>query len=249
MVVGHGKGYGYSQPSPNTPLPPFNAGHAWNAVKIDNGQWKLIDCCWGAGAVEGPGRPYKRGFSPHHFTRDNNDFGLSHYPKDQRHFYRTDGRASITWEEYLLGPSNGAEPPQMFNGYTTEEGIAVESFQPLSKRLSVRDPQPYTRFQFNKVCSHWDNERHGKGKHYVYMLEIGGVDGRSPRKVPFETNGMFWWVDVAPRELGAPGQQVKIAAVNKFAGGDGRGVSPAEFKDKVGRTAMGWGYVALYELV
>ena len=250
VVGGHGKGLGYSQPGPGASLPPYDpGGHAWNAVKIDNGKWKLMDPCWGAGAVGGAGQPYKRGFSPHHFTRDNTDFGLSHYPSDKRHFYREDGRPSISWEEYILGPSKGIEPPQMFNGFTSEEGIAVESFQPLGKKIAVRDTQPYIRFQFQKVCSHWQNEVHGQGKHYVYILEVGGIDGRSPRKVPFETNGMSWWADVPPRELGAPGAQVKIAAVTSFDNGDGRGVSPAEFREKDGRVAMGWGYVALYELV
>lgn len=250
VVGGHGKGFGYTAPTANSPLPPYNpGGHAWNAVKIDDGKWKLIDCCWGAGAVGGAGQPYSRGFSPHHFTRDNTDFGLSHFPADKRHFFREDGRPSISWEEYMLGPSNGVEPPQMFNGFTSEEGIAVESFRPLAKHLSVRDTQPFVRFQFNKVCTHWDNERHGKGKHYVYILETGGLDGRDPKKLPFQTNGMFWWVDVPPRELGAAGQQVKIAAVNSFDGGDGRGVTPALFKEKVGRCGMGWGYVALFELI
>ena len=32
-------------------FPPVETNHAWNAVKIDHDQWKLIDCCWGAGNV------------------------------------------------------------------------------------------------------------------------------------------------------------------------------------------------------
>lgn len=248
VVTGHGKGAGYEY-KPGSPLPAVDYNHAWNAVRIDNGEWKLIDSCWGAGSISGPGTPYKRSFSPDHFTRDNIDFGRSHYPRDQRHLYRSDGRTSLTWEEYILGPTRGELPPQMFNGYTSEEGIAVESFQPLTKKLSVRDSAPYVRFQFQKVCRHWDNEKHGKGKHYVYFVEIGGVDGRATRKVPFETNGMFWWADVPPRELGAPGQEVKILAVTSFENRDGRGVTPAEFREKDGRVAWGGGFVAKYELV
>lgn len=250
VVGGHGKGFGYAQPSPDSPLPPYNpGGHAWNAVKIDDNKWKLIDCCWGAGAVGGKGQPYKRGFSPHHFTRDNTDFGLSHFPADKRYFFREDGRPSISWEEYILGPSNGVEQRQIFNGFTSEEGIAVESFRPFARRLSVGDAQARIRFQFQKVCSHWNNEKNGKGKHYVYILDIGGIDGRKPVKLPFETNGMFWWVDVARVELGAPGQQVKIWAVTSFDDGDGRGVTVGEFRDKVGRVGMGFGGVAVYDIV
>ncbi|KAL1297746.1 hypothetical protein AAFC00_006285 [Neodothiora populina] len=251
VVGGHGKGYGFVQPGPSGPLPPYNpGGHAWNAVKIDDGKWKLIDCCWGAGAVGGPNQPYQRGFSPHHFTRDNVDFGLSHFPADKRYLLREDGRPEISWAEYILGPSNGAEPPQMFNGFTSEEGIAVESFRPLTKHISVYgNSTPFIRFQFSKVCTHWDNETMGNGKHYVYILETAGTEGRERNLLPFETNGFFWWIDVAPRDLGAARQQVKIAAVNSFDGGDGRGVSPKLFKEKVGRCGMGWGYVALFELV
>ncbi len=42
VVSGHGKGYGHSSLTPNSPIPPFNTGHAWNAVKIDGGAWKLM---------------------------------------------------------------------------------------------------------------------------------------------------------------------------------------------------------------
>lgn len=49
VISGHGKGFGYEPLPAGAPLPPFKAGHAWNAVKIDNGEWKLIDACWGAG--------------------------------------------------------------------------------------------------------------------------------------------------------------------------------------------------------
>lgn len=46
VVGGNGKGYGYSPLKPGEPVPPYSAGHAWNAVRIDGGEWKLIDCCW-----------------------------------------------------------------------------------------------------------------------------------------------------------------------------------------------------------
>lgn len=49
VISGHGKGFGYEPLAAGAPLPPFKAGHAWNAVKIDNGEWKLVDACWGAG--------------------------------------------------------------------------------------------------------------------------------------------------------------------------------------------------------
>lgn len=199
--------------------------------------------------MTGHGQPYNQSFTPAHFTRDNNDFGISHYPSNAAHFFRTDGRASITWAEYLIGTNNGDPGPQMFNGFTTEEGIAVESFLPAVRKLRVGDEAPTVRFQFNKVCQHWDNEKSGQGKYFVYTLFIGGVDGRNDRRIPFETNGFFWWVDVSPRELGAPGGTVSINATTSFEGRDGRGISVWEVKEKDGRVAMGWGGVARWELI
>lgn len=248
VAGGHGKGFGYDQPAPGAPLPPYQAGHAWNAVKIDNDQWKLIDPCWGAGCLMGDGKDYHKRFEPAEFTADNNDFGLRHYPGDDRYFYRTDGRATISWEEYILGPNNGVPGPQIFD--QGKEGISSRSFLPSTKQISVRDSQPYIRFQFGKVCPHWDIERNGAGKHYLYILLIGGVDGRSPRNVPFQTDHTWWWLDMPPRELGAPGGQVKIAQVTQRNGLDGRGLTAAKFEEKVsGATSMAFNFVAIFDLV
>lgn len=49
VVSGDGKGYGHTPLEPGQPVPAFDSNHAWNAVCIDNGEWKLIDPCWGAG--------------------------------------------------------------------------------------------------------------------------------------------------------------------------------------------------------
>jgi len=54
---------------------------------------------------------------------------------------------------------------------------------------------------------------------------------------------------VPARELGAPGQKVKVAAVMSFDGKDGRGVTAKMFNEKNGRVGMGWGYVAEWEIV
>ena len=51
VCSGASKGYGHEPLQPGQPIPPFASTHAWNAVKIDNGEWKLIDSCWGAGHI------------------------------------------------------------------------------------------------------------------------------------------------------------------------------------------------------
>ena len=73
--------------------------------------------------------------------------------------------------------------------------------------------------------------------------------------VPFETNAQgVWWCDVPARDLWPSGGnagsgEVKVLAVTSFRGGDGRGVTAAEFRQWQGRCAMGWGYVAKWDVV
>lgn len=87
MITGHGKGFGHNPIKPGEPLPPYNGNHAWNVVKIDNGEWKLIDSCWGAGHVQGAGMPYVQKFAPERFTQSNEEFGIDHFPNDRDGFY------------------------------------------------------------------------------------------------------------------------------------------------------------------
>ncbi|KAF2181931.1 hypothetical protein K469DRAFT_712988 [Zopfia rhizophila CBS 207.26] len=249
VISGRGKGYGHTPLKPGDPILPFKTDHAWNAVRIDNGEWKLVDCCWGAGNVQGPHTPYEKNFKPYWFTMDNNEFGCSHFPSDNSHFYRTDGRASISWEEYML--DDVGERLTVYGAATPDHGIGARTFLPAMKHIKVNDPQngPVIRFQFTSVCPHWENERHGKGKPYVMVLHVGGRDGRKTDWLPFQTDGKIWWMDVNRVDLGAPGQKVSVFAVTTISGEDGRGVTVSEYKSKKGRAAMGFGGVAMWELV
>lgn len=51
VCSGASKGYGHTPLEPGQAVPPYQSTHAWNAVKIDNGEWKLVDPCWGAGHI------------------------------------------------------------------------------------------------------------------------------------------------------------------------------------------------------
>ncbi|KAG9654089.1 hypothetical protein KCU64_g7448, partial [Aureobasidium melanogenum] len=249
VVGGHGKGLGFKAVTPGAPLPPEDAsGHAWNVVKIDNGQWKLIDPCWGAGHVQGWGQPYQRSFHPVQFTCSNEEFGRRHFPSNKNQFYRSDGRHTITWAEYLLGDTNGQAAVQTFGNMTTDEGIDEHSVSPRIKQISVNDPQPYVRFQFNKVCQHWDNERNGKGKHYLYLIFLPESNGRPAREVPLQTNGYFWWVDLRPSELGQPGQEIKLGTVTDWKGRDGRGMVASDY-NKQGGFSGAYAFAAIWDLV
>ncbi|KAL2819756.1 hypothetical protein BJX63DRAFT_360921 [Aspergillus granulosus] len=260
VVSGHGKGYGYSAPVPGAPLPSYSPGHAWNAVRIDNNQWKLIDACWGAGHVNGPGQPYSRSFNPAMFTNTNDEFGLRHYPGNRAYFYRDDGRPEISWEEYLLGNPNsplGAAQPRVF-GDAKKHSIGERSYRPASEQISIHQPGPL-RFQFNLICEHWTLERHTRAKPGLFLLMIHGVDGRQADRLPLTHwrgsgpagGGDVWYVDVPdPRMLGAPGQKAQLAVLTKFGNQeDARGVTVEEYQRQVGRVGMAWAYIAEWELV
>jgi len=252
VVGGHGKGFGHSPLPPGAPVPPQTSNHAWNAVKIDNSEWKLIDPCWGAGNVSGKGQPYSKSFTPSHFTKDNNDFGLTHFPNNKDHFFRTDGRYTIPWEEYILG-DQGGEPVRVFGNCAPQEGLSETKFLPKHLKLPISPSahsSPTVRFQFEKVCPHWDPVVNGPGKPYVYVLGIHGVDGREDDFVPFDTNGTFWWLDVPPEKLGARGQTVMCLIVEKVEGNSARGLSKEEYLIAKGRKGMGpFPGVAAWELV
>lgn len=244
MVTGHGKGYGYAALKPGDPVPHRDpSGHAWNAVRIDGGEWKLLDPCWGAGNVGN--QVYNKHFTPSMFTMPNDDFGLKHFPQDDKYFFRSDGRIP-TWEEYYLGPSR-AEPLQLF-GSVEDHGLSATSFTPPQKRISVNSSE-VVRFQFSKVCEHWDHEKNGKGKPYCMILKIWGVDGRKEDFVAFENNDFWWWADVPAKDLGAPGQTVTCYAVTTVNRKDSRGMTRREYLQKKGKCGMGFGGVSAWDLV
>lgn len=244
MVTGHGKGYGYSPLKPGERLPPCNpAGHAWNAVRIDGGQWKLLDACWGAGNVGN--QVYNKKFTPSYFTMSNDDFGIKHFPADDAYFFRSDGREQ-SWEQYMIGPV-GAETLQLF-GAIEDHGLSSTSFSPPQKHIPVNSGE-VVRFQFSKVCEHWDHEKNGQGKPYCMILKINGVDGRKEDFFAFESNEFWYWADVPAKDLGAPGQGISVFAVTSVNGKDARGMTRREYLSKKGKCGMGFGGVCAWDLV
>lgn len=223
--------------------PPNPTGHAWNAVRIDNGEWKLLDSCWGAGHVST--QKYTRKFSPSCFTASNEDFGEKHFPNDDRFFFRADGSIP-SWEQYIRG-RNASEPLQLY-GVVGEYGINERSFLPPQKKIAI-NAGATTRFQFSKMCPHWDHIKNGGGKPYCMILQVNGLDGREKDFVPFEHDGTFWWADVATKHLGCAPQKVNAYAVTTIGGKDGRGVTKREYLQKKGKEGMGFQTVATWDLV
>ena len=251
VVKGHGKGFGFAGFPPGTLIPPESSNHAWNAVRIDRGEWKLIDCCWGAGYISGKGQPYTKSFNPHFFTMPNDDFGLRHFPTNRSHLFRPDG-GRVSWEDYLLG-DRGGEPVRIFSVVAATEGIAETSLLPRHLRISLAaiGTSPAAapiRFQFERICPHWDPVRHGPGKPYVFILAVHGPDGRADDYIPLETDGARWWVDVHPGLLGVRGQTVTLYTVETVGARSARGLGIEAYRAAKGREGMSFGGVAAWEL-
>jgi protein disulfide-isomerase-like protein len=247
MVTGHGKGIGYARPNNGAHLPARDpSGHAWNAVKIDGGEWKLLDPCWGAGHVDSNSKKYHRKFNASMFTMSNDEFGEKHYPADASKFFRSDGR-TLSWEEYILGSNNIGQPVQTYS-ILGEHGISERSFLPPQNDISI-EQTGITRFQFAKLCPHWDHLRNGTGAPYQMILHINGLGGKEEDYVPFDYDGMYWWVDVVTKRLGLPGQQVQAYCVTTINGEDARGITKEEYLAKKGRAGMGFGGIATWSLV
>lgn len=263
VIGGHGKGYGYTPLAPGSSLPPYNAGHAWNAVRIDGGEWKLIDPCWGSGHVSGKGQPYVAKFNPAYFSMTNEEFGIKHFPGNREHFFLPPGVRQMCWEEYIqINPANWpsmVEAPTIFTNAKEDYYIGERTMLPRNRKISVNQGG-VVRFQFSLICPHWTLDGHGnKGQAPVFFIMVQGVDGRNKDSVPMEyikapagQGGDVWYVDIDSRELGAPGQTLTMFAVSRFGDKEDpatRGMTVKEFVAGKGRVAMGFTGVAAWELV
>lgn len=260
VISGHGKGFGFANLAPGAPLPPYNAGHAWSAVRIDDGEWKLIDPCWGAGHIQGAGQPYVKSFHSECFTMSNEEFGIKHFPGNKDQFFLPGGRR-MSWEEYIvIDPASWpdmVEPPTIFTNGKEDYFINEKQVYPRARKINVRQPGT-VRFQFGLRCAHWTLERHTtKGPPPVFLVSVGGVDRRNKDLIPMEyyagpagQGGDLWSIDISARELGAPGQPLMLFAVTSFGDRqDCRGLTVEEFRDGKGRVGMGFVGVASWDLV
>ncbi|KAF2670208.1 hypothetical protein BT63DRAFT_372242 [Microthyrium microscopicum] len=246
MVTGHGKGIGYDSPSRNN-IPPANpTGHAWNAFRLDTGEWKLTDPCWGAGHIRSGTQAYNKSFNAMRFTQSNEDFGIDHFPDKPGYFFRADGR-SLTWAEYIL---SDVDMPKTMGSWESE-GWRRLSIEPQAKVLRPGGNDTI-RFAFTDVCAHWDNERIGPGKRYLPFLEYQGRGDSKKEQKPFNQDGFNYWLDIPRSELGRPGQEVKIIYMSETDGKDARGLTKEAYERwmaaPVGKS-WAWSIICAWKLV
>ena len=181
----------------------------------------------------------------------NNEFGLRHFPTNKNLFYRTDGRAQIPWEEYILGPqgASAAQPVTVYPGVAEEEGLAETSVRPAKYHIPTQ-PNMMIQFRFSRVCEHWDPVKNGPGPAYPYILAIQNSDARNGREFEvFQTDGKSWWVDLESRLLGKKGDALNLYTVTTVGGSSARGMGSEELRRAIGRKGMSFGGVAKWELV
>lgn len=94
-VFGHAKGTGYRVGEPLRGV----SNHAWNAFKTGE-TWHLVDCTWGAGALEDSGL-YEAHFEPFYFDTPPGLFAYTHLPGDPQWQLL---EAPIAREDFLASP-------------------------------------------------------------------------------------------------------------------------------------------------
>jgi hypothetical protein len=231
-INGHGKGFGYKSPAAGV-IPPFYTTHAWNAVRLDDGQWKLLDSCWGAGSLTNGAWDQK--LKPEHFVMSNDAFGKSHFPTDAEYQFRDDGY-QISWEEYI--DDGGNEPPTIYsNGH--EEGLDPTGLEPAVKHLDPYEHEQagMVRFQVPWLCDHWaDTVVASKGGPLLLMVQT------NDDLIPMDYNGEWWYLDVPADKIRG---NTSIVAIDKVNGEQARGLTKEEWLRRKGR--VGYSYVGMVQ--
>ncbi|KAK3601243.1 hypothetical protein CHS0354_040420 [Potamilus streckersoni] len=75
-ISGHSNGYSYDPEIALTPS--TKTDHAWNVVLL-NGDWRFVECTWGAGLVKK--KQFYKEFTEFYFLTDPEDFISQHFPR------------------------------------------------------------------------------------------------------------------------------------------------------------------------
>lgn len=223
-VSGYGKGFGFAEGS----RPPFDVNHAWNAVQLDDGEWHLLDACWGAGAMDASIQDFKKGFDPTMFCAPGEEFGRRHFPTDPAYQLRGDG-TTISWDQFL----DDCDAPQVMNDFKVN-GYSETALDPARKTLSAGTHT----FTLWHACPHED-ARSRQEDHYLPLLGVG--DGKF--------HAFDWWEGTGCWSLTfttGPGD-VHIWFLKEVGGRDARGISKWEYERNIqGRQAMSFGGLVKY---
>jgi hypothetical protein len=222
VVSGHGKGWGYSGDASGR-IPPYSGNHAWNAVRLVDGSWHLLDSCWGAGALEAGGT-YKQRLDISHFAASNEEFGRRHFP-DPSESWKQFIERPLTWEEYLAPET---EPPRVTSTFM-DYGYAMQLLYPNTKYI----PEGEYTFHLKLGCEHVVETENDA---YVPIMFCRDADKNSMMHDPVN-GGWNYTVTVYS------GETVRIGVLQTLRDADALGVGRAAYEAARGRASMSWQYL------
>lgn len=240
VISGHGKGYGYSPPLAGQPLPPYSAGHAWNAVHLSefDGSWKLIDSCWAGGALDHSG-VFQRRFDAFHFVASNEEFGKRHFP-DPSEPWKQFVDPLVSWEEYIGAVD---DLPTM----TSDFGDGQYASHLLYPQTRVIPPGP-TTFYLKQKCEHWSESEEDTYVHVMMGAKsaMDSAPGRAGWKAmsPDTVNGGWRFDDLRVER----GDKVMIAIVKTVGEQNAIGMGKREYDKICGRKAMQFSVLCQWEV-
>lgn len=95
-ITGYAKDYSFKIAYPQF----SHVNHTWNAVKLNNNYWYLIDSAWGAGYIDG-NHEYKKDLKPHYFLAHPEHMIYNHLPEESQWQLLT---KPITMDDYIHLP-------------------------------------------------------------------------------------------------------------------------------------------------
>ncbi|KAF8245449.1 hypothetical protein K440DRAFT_646234 [Wilcoxina mikolae CBS 423.85] len=226
LASGHGKGYGYAAGS-QIPWPP--TGHAWNAVRIDAGEWWLIDACWGAGTVSKE-TGYTPGFNESHFVSTPAEFGRRHFPADAKWLL-----TSQTWEEYCTHREDEIPKPIVYAGFS-EMGFMDKagSIAPVVARIEADGQYEVVIVKGPCECLPYEGREE---EERLLFVRVGCDEEMKVMK----RDGRRWKAVVQVRA----GQRVAIEYILTWEGRDGSSIDASTFERGIGK--VGWSWSVLVE--
>ncbi|KAF3942343.1 hypothetical protein ABW19_dt0208278 [Dactylella cylindrospora] len=220
VVGGHGKGYGYEESST---IPKYESNHAWNACRIDNGEWKLIDPCWGAGHLDTTTNRYAQKFDPSHFTMSNDQFGQRHFPNETEYQFRS---RPWSWEEYIL--YRKTDGPECFGIMRDDDKRIGEST--VEPRVSTLRAYTRYRFRIGGMCEH-----EPLNTPWLIIAKAGKTD------VFMRPDGQGGLA--AELTTGEAGSKVDLTLLHEFCGKSAKGMTIKERESATG--ALSWSYLPI----
>ncbi|MBN9418280.1 MAG: hypothetical protein J0I12_22710 [Candidatus Eremiobacteraeota bacterium] len=172
--------------------------HAWNAVMLD-GEWKLLDCTWGAGFVSG--NDFHRSPTDFYFCSDPKEFLTSHFPDDSKWqlvdspIARTDFDALVPVKE----PHNGMGtiiPIQDYSG-TAGPGPAGPATAPVVSSAPLAVPRKFVSFNYRSTRLMKPSEGTLRSGNVEFHLEVPMAD-----RVLVTTGGTSYALVGVPGKMG-----------------------------------------------